>query len=345
MRRAIRSSPFIAPLQLPGLLRHPRLHVRSIVSKRTEEVAHPRDASGNEISANAEKEATYEEWLAKDKAILERHNGKNAGYEIETTQNWFLEHGHKTWGWPIYRTCYDDDKKWQTFRHKFDDLLLRTMRWHFSAEEVEARSKFLSFPTWKDRAQFEGATTAQLRAHYRKYLKSNAPFEEQGLTVTSQSPMDDAHTARVRANYRRYSDQSDHVNDQETPVLTKAERKAFLDGSYCRYEFFLFADAASIDSVVNGPYEPSLWLSEKTPWINAVEVDWPPGYDPNDPFDAPWEPERGHELIEGMDTDNVGFHRIAIETLYPGHWAMISMGNFFYSEWYKRPPGIVWQDL
>lgn len=310
MRRIIPSPVSVCRLRSPRLplrSQHWQVQAQRKMSKQAGDTGLPDHTRTDASSRTLVTEAPVVDVVARDRAIRVRHGGNTPGYQIETNQNWYLEHGHKTWGWPIYRTCYDDDEKWKVFQTKFNRILLQDMRYYFPAEEAEQRSKYLNFPTWENRAEFEGATTAQLRAHYLGYLQSDAPFEEQGLV----------------------------------PGLG-SKRDLFFRHTFCRYEYFLMADAASIASVVNAPDEPTLWLSENTPWINAVEVKWPPKDDPDDPDDTPWDINRGHELIEGMDTYNVGFHRIAIESLYPSHWAQIDEGSFTFDEWYVRPPGIVY---
>jgi hypothetical protein len=74
---------------------------------------------------------------------------------------------------------------------------------------------------------------------------------------------------------------------------------------------------------VGAPEGRSPWLKETTPWINVVEVDWPPKEDEDDPEDPPWDADEVHEMMEGMDAHNVGFHRAAVETLYPRHWESV----------------------
>jgi hypothetical protein len=236
-----------------------------------------------------------------ENAATARHGPGNSGVDIETMQHWYhVRHGHKTWGWPIYRTHYAcSPARWEFFQSKFRSLLLETMGDYFPAEEVAERSQYIEFPIWEDRERFEGATMAQLRAHYLEYRASNRPFEEQGL-----------------------------------PTLTGQEREDFFADMYCRYRFFLVADAAAISSVVDAPGELPPWLDEKTPWINAVEVDWPP----EESVDV----ERGHVLVEGSEAFDVGFHRAAVQTLYPAHWAAIDTFDSRY--WYVRPPGIRWEE-
>jgi hypothetical protein len=165
------------------------------------------------------------------------------------------------------------------------------MRCYFPPEEVEERSKYLNFPIWVDQSRFEGASTAQLRTHYASYRASAAPSRELGL-----------------------------------PNLLGKERQQFFWKSYGRYEWFLVADAAAINSIVGAPEKPSLGRKGTMSWINVVEVDWPLKEDEDDPEDA----DEVHEKVEGMDAYNVGFHRAAVETLCIGNpsitsWNMIGM--------------------
>lgn len=197
-----------------------------------------------------------------DQASLARHGEKHAGYHIETNQAWYSVHGHKTLGWPIYRTCYDgDDERWDTFKLKFRSLLLSAWQKYFPAEEAEERARFIDFPFWEDRARFGGASTAQLREHYKEYLNSSKPFKEQSL-----------------------------------PVLTGEARQHFFDRWYVRYQFFLIADAAAIASVVDSPETPPPYLTEATPWINVVQVSWA-GVEGDDEPDDGYEIVDGTDLF------------------------------------------------
>jgi hypothetical protein len=141
-----------------------------------------------------------------------RHGDNFAGYHTESKQDWYLEHGYKTWGWPIYRPCYDDDAKWEVFKSRFEHFLLWDMSRCFPPEEADERSKYLNFPIWEDQSRFEGPSTAQLRTHYAKYRASAAPFRKLGH-----------------------------------PNLSGGERQQFFWKSYGRYDWFLVADTAAIN--------------------------------------------------------------------------------------------------
>jgi hypothetical protein len=242
-------------------------------------------------SAGSEAAAIAKAHTSQEKASLARHGEKHAGYHIEMNQVWYSLHGHKTLGWPVYRTCYDgDDERWDTFKLKFRSLLLSAWQKCFPAEEAEERARFIDFPFWEDQARFEGASTAQLREHYKEYLNSSAPFEEQSL-----------------------------------PVLTGEARQRFFDRWYVRYQFFLVADAAAIASVFNSPETPPRYLTEATPWINVVQVAWSEVEEKDDD-----EPDDGYEIVEGTDLFNVGVHRHSVQTLYPGLWTAIQYFDFQY---------------
>ena len=71
-----------------------------------------------------------------------------------------------------------------------------------------------------------------------------------------------------------------------------------------------------------------------------MHVNWPDKFEPMYSGEQEPEPADGYELIEGMDVYDVGFHRCAIDTLYPAHWQ--STGNLP-DMWYTRPPD-VWCD-
>ena len=244
-----------------------------------------------ESSTETERHARIEAFHVRDKAILKRHGGaRNAGYRIETWQNSNLQDGYKTRGWPVYRTCYENEDDWEIFKSRFRQLLLSPMQYHFDDKEVEERSKYLSFPFWEDREFFENATTTKLRAHYREYLLTDAPLKTHGI-----SP----------------------------PDLRK--RPAGLIQYITCYEFFLVADAASISSVVQAPmtlslrYKNAVHHWQNPPWINVVEVDWPPRPEPNEHPEDRWDSLQDCEPVEGMRMEDVRFHRCAIETMYPQH--------------------------
>jgi hypothetical protein len=252
------------------------------------------------ISTESERQAKIKAY----EATIARHGGICSGAQIEMIQDWNLGNGLKTWGWPIYRTYYDDDERWDTFKIRFRALLLETMKGDFPAEEAEERSKYINFPIREDRARFAGASTTQLRDHYLAYLNSNAPFEEQGL-----------------------------------PVLTGEPREWFFAISRCCHKFFLIADAMAIASVLDAPEDLPGYLVEETPWINVVQVDWSLVEEQEDECG----PDDGYEIVEGLDLFNVGFHRHAVQTLYPSLWQAIT--TYDLQDWYERPPDVKWEEI
>lgn len=107
------------------------------------------------------------------------------------------------------------------------------------------------------------------------------------------------------------------------------------------HQFFLVADADSIASVVNAKGN-HVACHDGMPWINVVEADWPPTWDPKtEPKEARWDYHQRDEPVEGLRTYEVGFHRNAIQTLYPGFWMY---SGDLPDMWYVRPPGISWND-
>jgi hypothetical protein len=202
-------------------------------------------------------------------------------------------------GWVIYRTTYSDDGKWKRFNEIFQRQARKDATEYWGLDD---HLQYLDFPVWEDAKLFKDATTAAIRKHFLAWSTSDKPFEEQGL-----DPQE----------YRDFD-----------PIFWSP-----------RYNFFIHVDEEAMESVL------ALAESERrTGYVNVVEADWPPSAgDGLSEEDA--ESERrgilsdcGYPEVEGMDTWEVGFQRVAVNQLYPSHYRDVH--GLLKNIWYVRPPKI-----
>jgi hypothetical protein len=66
----------------------------------------PPPAKFDMIEHDAKMEALSEQRRAR----VARHGYNKVAIRIEEIQDWNLAHGHKSWGWSVYRTYYDNNE-------------------------------------------------------------------------------------------------------------------------------------------------------------------------------------------------------------------------------------------
>jgi hypothetical protein len=91
--------------------------------------------------------------------------------------------GYKKWGWIIYRTVYGDDEKWARFNERFQEQVRRETVILDRPSDEPIHIKFLDFPVRSDEAKYNNATTAQLRADFKKWLAEDGGLKEQEMTA------------------------------------------------------------------------------------------------------------------------------------------------------------------
>jgi hypothetical protein len=218
-----------------------------------------------------------------DEALWNKHGrSPNPGWLIEMLQDSLQLEGFTSWGWKVYRTCYDNEDDWEIFKSEFKRFLWSDMRRHFDEVEAKEHMKYLNFPFWEDSTAFRNASTAQLRQHFHTYLASEQALK--GCNI---------------------------------PRTTLERRTGWTFASLTAYEFFLVADAASIASVIKARNTTDEYLPERMAWVNVVKVDWPP---PQSELDKECKDDGYEPLVEGLSDYDVGVHRHSIQTLYPRHW-------------------------
>jgi hypothetical protein len=83
------------------------------------------------------------------------------------------------WGWIVYRTTYADDEKWAKFNEVFQSQVRDRL---LNLDGGEHHCQFLDYTVRSNKAKYEGATAAQLRAEFREWRSSSGPLVEQGLS-------------------------------------------------------------------------------------------------------------------------------------------------------------------
>lgn len=93
----------------------------------------------------------------------------------DNVESYLQEDGHQTWGFVIYRCSYESDDDWDQFMKR---LRYRT-RCSVEAESGLDMMDSLSMTVFEDRSLFDGASTSNVREHFKQWA-ATAPQLEQG---------------------------------------------------------------------------------------------------------------------------------------------------------------------
>lgn len=89
--------------------------------------------------------------------------------------------GFTKWGFVIYRCTYQSQKDWERFMARFLQSVTEYLE---SSKGLDMLEGFT--PTVFEDPSFDGATTAVLRTHFRKWA-TTAPLQEQGVDTFGKS--------------------------------------------------------------------------------------------------------------------------------------------------------------
>jgi hypothetical protein len=84
------------------------------------------------------------------------------------------------WGWVFYRTTYKDDEAWDIFKQKLNISVRSIVNLDPRSELNEAIFDKLEFVFMEDKAKFDGASKAELRAHFQEWVANNFSAENPG---------------------------------------------------------------------------------------------------------------------------------------------------------------------
>jgi hypothetical protein len=94
----------------------------------------------------------------------------------DVTERLLKQYGHRYWGYVIYRTTYANDDDWDKFVQRLKFWIERAF------ERCNGRDilDLFKLTVFSDQAQFDGADTAAIRAHFKQWAET-AWSEEQKL--------------------------------------------------------------------------------------------------------------------------------------------------------------------
>jgi hypothetical protein len=144
------------------------------------------------------------------------------------------EDRHRTWGFVIYRTTYDNDADWTEFIKRLKFHMHDTFEWVGGQDILD---KF-SLTIFDDREKFDGASTQAVRQHFQQWS-----------------------VAAYRDEQRQEADSSDRT-------------RGTVIGRSPRYRYAIAIDAESLHSVVHeAPAPPELDASTKG-WVKLIDKSW-----------------------------------------------------------------------
>ncbi|KAF2666499.1 hypothetical protein BT63DRAFT_310446 [Microthyrium microscopicum] len=214
---------------------------------------------------------------------------------------------HRKWGYIIYRTTYADEEQWNHCIEFFQELVRKITRKYTGGPEHA--SKYLDFPVRDDYEAFDNATTAQLRAHFKQWRRSNEALNEQGMHPNQRRLLWES--MRYRGFVRINAEAMQSILEVASGRLTSSSA---------------WVDVVQVDWPENDPDEESEddeydedeeneVEDQNMPDINKLVGEWP--------------------SIEGVTAFNVGFQRVSVDDLYPSFW---TEKDVISDVLYVRPP-------
>lgn len=82
--------------------------------------------------------------------------------------------GHKTWGYVIYRTTYENDNDWAEFIRRLRTWAADTMEFYNGRDVLDQ----MTWTVFDDRERFDGADTATIRRHFRDWAENAVQSEQ-----------------------------------------------------------------------------------------------------------------------------------------------------------------------
>ncbi|KAK3679999.1 hypothetical protein LTR78_000376 [Recurvomyces mirabilis] len=82
--------------------------------------------------------------------------------------------GHKTWGFVIYRTTYDNDTDWTEFMRRLRAWTAENMDFYHGDDVLQR----MTWTVFDDRAQFDGVDAAAVRRHFRTWAEDAVRSEQ-----------------------------------------------------------------------------------------------------------------------------------------------------------------------
>ena len=108
-----------------------------------------------------------------------------AGYQAD---------GHKTWGYVIYRTTYENEADWAEFMRRLRWWTADTME-IFNGQDVLDR---MTWTVFDDRERFDGADVTTIRRHFRDWVETAVHSEQQQQHGANSAPISIGRSPRYR---------------------------------------------------------------------------------------------------------------------------------------------------
>jgi hypothetical protein len=268
------------------------------------------------------------------------------------------EHGHRVWGFVIYRCTYGDDAAWEKCLERLHASTRKSMRYYNGLDLLE---EGCYKPTVIAGARFDGAKTQYVREHFKEWRKQ-AVLEEQGspeeIEARRRKPEPVHHPYGTvgpdEAKWARLMQEVDlSPPDYVLPHLPRPrpDNNPYGNDHYSmavRYRFCVQIDEAAVQSIVS-----SANVFDDA-WVNVIEADWLPK-DAATQFEEAWVehvdhgPEKDtfdHSVeifpeIEGCIEENTGWMKVHYHGLVPGFYASMTDPNTLEEYLYWRPPGFL----
>ncbi|KAG9517022.1 hypothetical protein KCV07_g6489, partial [Aureobasidium melanogenum] len=102
--------------------------------------------------------------------------------------------GHKTWGYVIYRTTYEDEAAWTEFMRRLRFWAADSME-SFNGQDVLNK---MTWTVFDDKESFDGANVATIRHHFRNWAETAVQREQQQPGQVDGTPVGMGHSPRYR---------------------------------------------------------------------------------------------------------------------------------------------------
>ncbi|KAH8427985.1 uncharacterized protein LDX57_005691 [Aspergillus melleus] len=203
-----------------------------------------------------------------------------------------------TWGWVFYRCTYNDEEAWTRFKRG----VIREMQDELAWRKTPELEKSLALTFLEDQEAFEGASKAQLRAYFQKWVPGAFASENPRTSAEFGGPM-----PLVRYRYFFQIDEA-------------SLRSIVYEGRYPPEEY--------LEGYVN--FVDGYWKTLSELGLEDDENPWP---DEPGEYDAP---------IEGCIEENVGWMKLDAADISMEWYDGIDGFEYeSWYIFYQRPPAIV----